>query len=76
MIARPGKTGRRTSSGEVRIFDPKVKLVDASPSLEVGLAPGLEVPNEPSVRCEHDTVAIVSCLAHCGQWSTYLRDLI
>ena len=67
MIARPGKTGRRTSSGEVCIFDPKVQLIDASSSLKVRLTSGLEVPDEPSLKCVDDPVAVVACLAHCGQ---------
>ena len=76
MIARPVKTGRRTSSCEIGIFDPEVKLIDASASLEVRLSSGLEVPDEPSLRCVDGPVAIVASLADCGQGSTHLRDLV
>ena len=76
VMSRPGKTGRRTPTIEIGIFDPEVKLIDASASLEVRLAPGLEVPNETSLGCVDDPVAIITGLAYCSQWSTHLNNLV
>ncbi len=75
-MSRPGKTRGLTSSFDVCLFDPKLKLIDASPSLEVGLPPSLEVPNEATLKCVNDPVAVVARLARCGERPTHLRDLL
>ena len=75
-VSPPGETRGVTLSFEVILFDPQVNLVDASPSLEVGLPSGLEVPNTSGMRCIVNPVSVVARLAHRNQWPTYLNDLV
>ena len=75
-MSRPGKTTGGTPSVEIGFIDPDVKFVDASSSLEVSLAPGVEVPDKTSLGCVDDPVAIITGLDYCNQWSTHLSNLV